>query len=223
MWIPGLSGANTACLLEVYEPILKAVARYKENSRANLFYIVCSVIGCIAGCAVFTLFVSDLVEEKNLFFLCLVISATLISAVYLLFKNRVSLTKPKNLLFFIAGFGISPALSFAITRFSLAIPDKTVLFYPLLFVSGIVLAAALILPGISFSMMLYSFGLYDLLFKALKNFELLFLLILTAGIIGGILIFSRLINRCFEKYNVYTYSTIVGFLFYTAVSLIFGL
>ncbi len=81
---------------------------------------------------------------------------------------------------------------------------------------GILVGIGKIIPGLSGSVMMISFGLYDKAIDAINNFfrdfknNLLFLINIGIGIIIGIVLFSRVIDYCITNYYIYTMSLFVG-------------
>jgi putative membrane protein len=82
-----------------------------------------------------------------------------------------------------------------------------------LFVVGVFLAAALILPGISVSYVLLIFKMYDTLLFAIKTFDLLYLLKMMIALLIGMLLVIKGLNYLIIKKNDILESVIVGFVF----------
>jgi putative membrane protein len=80
-----------------------------------------------------------------------------------------------------------------------------------LFIAGIIIAIALILPGISGSFMLLALGLYDITLNAINNVNLPFLIPLVLGIAVGTIGTTKLIEKLLQKYPGKTYMLIIGF------------
>lgn len=80
-----------------------------------------------------------------------------------------------------------------------------------LVVAGIVLAIALVLPGISVSYMLLIMGLYEQTLEAISNVNIAFLAPLFGGVFLGILLTTKLLSLLMEKYPEKIYLIILGF------------
>lgn len=78
-------------------------------------------------------------------------------------------------------------------------------------VGGLIVAFALVLPGISVTQMLYVLGIYESVIKAASSLNILALLPMICGISLGILLFARWLDLCFAKYRKLIYSIIFGF------------
>ncbi len=84
------------------------------------------------------------------------------------------------------------------------------------FLKGILIGVAKIIPGLSGSVLMISFNLYDKAIDSITNFfkdikaNFLFLANLSIGIIIGIVIFSNILNYFINNYYTYTTSLFIG-------------
>ena len=84
------------------------------------------------------------------------------------------------------------------------------------FLKGILIGVAKIIPGLSGSVLMISFNLYDKAIEAITNFfkdikaNFLFLANLSIGIIIGIVIFSNILSYFINNYYTYTTSLFIG-------------
>ena len=85
-------------------------------------------------------------------------------------------------------------LFFFLSSFSTYDTDEISLLYILF--SGIIASSAMILPGISGSLILVILGVYAYLIKALDNLELIVIFTFISGAIIGLLGFSRILKHC---------------------------
>ena len=82
-------------------------------------------------------------------------------------------------------------------------------------IGGIVVAVALVLPGISVSQMLLVIGVYEKLAAAVDALDIMTLLSfvpLAIGIAGGIFLTTSLIERAMKKHPTGTYLIVFGFI-----------
>ena len=84
------------------------------------------------------------------------------------------------------------------------------------FLKGILIGVAKIIPGLSGSVLMISFNLYDKAIDSITNFfkdikaNFLFLANLSIGIIIGIVIFSNILSYFINNYYTYTTSLFIG-------------
>src|SRR5690625_7874117 len=82
--------------------------------------------------------------------------------------------------------------------------------YVLLFFSGVFASAAMILPGISGSLVFLIMGVFPTVMAALTNFEILTMAIIAAGIFIGIVTISKIIHFFLKNYHTGTFAVIIG-------------
>lgn len=98
-----------------------------------------------------------------------------------------------------------------------------VLQFIFLFFAGIIIAVALILPGISTSFMLLAIGLYDIFIDAISNIKLNYLLPIGLGAVFGVLTTTRILENCMNKKPRPTYLLILGFVIGSVMQVFPGL
>ena len=83
-------------------------------------------------------------------------------------------------------------------------------------IGGVVIAIALVLPGISVSQMLWMLGLYETVmgaFSTLNIMELISLLPLFIGLVVGTLSSTNILDKAMKRFPQATYLIILGFVF----------
>lgn len=83
--------------------------------------------------------------------------------------------------------------------------------YAMLLVTGIIIALALILPGISTSHMLMVLGMYDAMLVAITEFDIMFIGVLGVTTLVGIFLITKPIEWTMNKFPHQTYAMIIGF------------
>ena len=81
-----------------------------------------------------------------------------------------------------------------------------------LFLSGSVAICAMILPGISGSFILLILGQYEFVINAVKEFDIVALAPALAGMVVGIMVFSRVLSWLLKHYHQVTVTLLVGFM-----------
>jgi len=77
-------------------------------------------------------------------------------------------------------------------------------------ISGIIASSAMILPGISGSLILVILGVYAYLIKSLDNLEFIVIFTFVLGAIIGLLGFSRILKYLFNNQRDVTYTFMLG-------------
>jgi len=80
------------------------------------------------------------------------------------------------------------------------------------FAAGFVAICAMILPGVSGSLLLLLMGMYQPVLLALKSFDLLVVVVFAAGAAGGLMSFSRLLRYLLSRHHDLTLAALTGFL-----------
>ena len=82
-----------------------------------------------------------------------------------------------------------------------------------IFITGMLASCAMMLPGISGSFILLILNKYVYIFTAIGYFKLPILLPFAAGVVAGLVFFSRVLSWTLERYYRVTVAFIIGLLF----------
>lgn len=212
MAVPGISGGSAAMMIGIYDDLLRAVSRCFSEPRRNIPMLLRFAIGGILGLLLMAGAISWLLTtpaEVPVRFLFLGAVAGGIPGIFR--KAGVRRLNASGLALILSG--VAAVLLMA------ALPEG--LFSPgergfgslaLQFAGGILLAAALVLPGISASHFLYMLGIYDAVMEKLSSLDLIPLIPLAAGTAVGIFLTARLIETLFERHQTGTFLVILGFM-----------
>lgn len=209
--VPGASGGTMAIILGIYDALLHAVGSFFENWKKHFLFLLQVGLGGITALLLFSgLLTSSLerfpFETKFLFM------GVICGGIPVLYKQATEdKVKIQNIIFMIIGFVIVLLLSKdqASTE-TLANPEGIGSIF-LLFIAGIVMAVALVLPGISGSLMLYVMGLFDITMTAINTRNIPFLVPLGLGVVVGTLATTKIIEALLKKYPTKMYMLILGF------------
>ena len=95
--------------------------------------------------------------------------------------------------------------------------------YLLLIIAGIVSAIALVLPGISVSYMLLVLGMYEETIRAIDEFYLPYLIPLGVGLLIGIMLTTKILEKAMNSYREGSYLIILGFVVGSVVQVFPGI
>ena len=95
-----------------------------------------------------------------------------------------------------------------ISSFTVDVTNEISLLY--IFMSGIIASSAMILPGISGSLVLVILGVYTYMIKSLDNLELVVIFTFIFGSLIGLLSFSKILKYLFKNYRDLTYTIMLG-------------
>jgi len=214
--IPGVSGGTIALLLGIYEELILTISRLnfsmineiKQNgfksfwNKLNGNFLITLLFGIGISLISFVKISASLLIDYPLFVWSFFLGLIL-STIYIIYK----LIKSWN---FINIFSVLIMIIFSIIATSISVntTENINLFYIL--ICGIIASSAMILPGISGSLILVILGVYKILIHALDNLEIKIIFTFLVGSIIGLLNFSRILKWLFIGYKNLAYSIMLG-------------
>ena len=214
--MPGISGGTIALLLGIYEELIKSISELKlslfselKNKGFNSFWkklngnFLLVLISGIGISLISFIKISATFLESFPLFIWSFFLGLIFATVYVIYK-LINHWSSLNFFFLI----ISIIFSVFLSSFSVYETDEISLFYILF--SGIIASSAMILPGISGSLILVILGVYAYLIKSLDNLELIVIFTFVLGALIGLLGFSRILKYLFNNYRESTYTIMLG-------------
>lgn len=238
--IPGVSGGTLAVMLNVYDPITEKIGNFflvdKKTKVSYFFYLLVVLIGAGTGIFLFANIIrysiTNYPKTTVLLFTLLIVPSIPFIVKGLDYKKK------KNILAFCYGAMLMIVFIFL----GLIFGDKSTevvtielsksfstLYFLKLFLCGVVAAGAMIIPGISGSLLLMMLGEYYnivYLISSLgsslkeKSFEVFIpLIILALGIGVGLVAFSKIINYLLKNYKEFTLFFIEGIITFSIIQM----
>jgi len=211
MSVPGVSGGTMAILLGIYDKLIGSISNFLKDIKGNIIYLMKFCIGAGIGIGSLAFVIKWLLDKFPLpvsfFFLGAVIGG--IPALYK--KTKESKLKISSGIYFLIGLaivisiGFIPAGNFDISS------GSGLAHYVMLLITGIIIALALVLPGISTSHMLLVLGMYDAMILAITEFDIVYIGILGISTVIGIFLITKPIEWTMNKFPHQTYCMIIGF------------
>ncbi len=127
------------------------------------------------------------------------------------YKSDTYKFKITDIIFLVIGFGTVLLMTSEPDAVITLASGDSLLSYLFLILAGVILAIALVLPGISFSFMLLVLGMYDITLKAIQDFNIPYLIPLGLGVAAGTFATARIIENLLAKHTRKTYMLIIGF------------
>ncbi|MBQ7668452.1 MAG: DUF368 domain-containing protein [Clostridia bacterium] len=232
--IPGISGATIALSLGVYDKIIHCVNNIIKEFKKSILYLIPIGIGAVLGIAVFSKIIEFCFENFRLQTSFTFIGLILGSLPMLI--KRVSgkkVTAPNVIALiigavFIAGFAFLTADTNAVSKLSNPI---------LLILVGMIGAISMVIPGLSGSLVLTALGYYDPIISTINSFtskalsfdigniwgEFFVLTFFGIGVIIGIVLFAKVIEFLFNKFETTTFYAIIGIILASPVALLINI
>jgi len=216
--VPGVSGGTMALITGIYERFISALRSVNFNFIVRLFqkdregakeswaaidlpFLIPLVLGIVSAILVGARVVVYVLEHYPgptyaFFFGLILASAGFVS-------KYVERLDTRHILLGVFSF----VMVFYITGMDEITANHSL---PIIFVAGAIAVSAMILPGISGSLILLIMGQYDYILNALNTWDMKVLTVFGAGAMTGILIFARLLNYLLEHWKSLTMAFLFG-------------
>ncbi len=206
MLLPGISGGTTAIIIGIYDKLISAVSGFFTAPKKYGLFLSEVCIGGLLGMILFAKAVLSLTECFYMPMRYLFMGLIAGSVPLLTKSSDMTFKKLPCIIFAFIGTALAAGLSFLPQTSD--IQEKS---FIMLFFAGIMIAAALILPGISTSHMLLSTGMYGPVLKAVSDTDILYLLPVMLGTLTGIFLLTKLLGYALVRFKTQSYMLITGF------------
>lgn len=200
--LPGVSGAMIAISLGIYEKGLEVISNIFIGLKNNLKFVIPVVLGFIIGILSFSKIIVNLLNNCYLPTMLLFIGLIIGSVSKM--KKSINLKNKINIVYFLFTLIISILLSFLKQEH-----DALYSFY-ILILMGFIEAISMVVPGLSGTALLMTFGYYNQIMFAFSTFNIKILTPFIVGTVLGIFLISKLINYLFKNYREKTNIVIYG-------------
>ena len=213
--VPGVSGGTIAFITGILEPLLDGLRKInlslfgiiKQQGFKAAFhhingpFLICVFGGILTSIFAFAKLISWLIEFHAVPVWSLFFGLILYAVVHMLKQvNQFSLIR-------IVLFVLGAVFAWGISVLNPIAMDATYLTF---FISGVIAICAMILPGISGSLILLIMGMYPAVLAAAKNFDILYLICFAAGCGLGLLSFSHVLSALLRKFHDATLLFLIG-------------
>ena len=214
--MPGVSGGTIALLVGIYEELIKSISELnislfselKKNGfksfwkKLNGNFLLVLSLGIGISLISFVKISANLLENFPLFIWSFFLGL-IFATIYVIYKliNNWSVVS----LFFLV-----TSILFSLFLSSFSIYETTEISLLFVLFSGIIASSAMILPGISGSLILVILGVYAYLIKSIDNLEFIVIFTFILGAIIGLLGFSRILKYLFKNHRNVTYTIMLG-------------
>lgn len=219
--VPGVSGGTIALIAGIYHRLINAIGSvdlsiwhiWRQKGLVNGFiavwrhldatFIVCLLAGIATSFITLAGLIGKLLEEQPLYIWSLFFGLV-VATVFILLKSITHWTWQRGVLFIL---GLVAAVGISQLPLMSGTPS---LFY--LFFSGAIAICAMILPGVSGSFILLLLGSYKVILDAVHHRDFVTILTVMAGMLVGILLFSKLLKWLLARYYQGTLAILTGFI-----------
>ena len=220
--VPGLSGSVIFVILNIYEGCINSIYEliHLKNIKKNILFLLPILIGIVLGILLFGRIIKYLLDKFPLPTSAAFLGFIL-GTIPFIFKeaDKKGFHKKYYITFFISFF-LGLMLTIMETKADFTQLSNTNLFQKLEL--GFVLASGDIIPGISSTVLLTIFGMYDIYLKALAEINILFFVPVILGFALGAIFFVVLMKYLLKNFYGFTYYAIVGFVIATVPAMLRG-
>jgi len=213
MSVPGVSGGTMAIILGIYDKLISSISGFLKDIKNNFLYLVKFGIGACAGIGTLAFVIKWLLEKFPLPVSFFFLGAVIGGIPALTKKVDTGRSKIAAAFYFLSGLIIVIAIGFIPTGNFNITAGTGLVHYVMLLVTGVVIALALVLPGISTSHMLLVLGMYDSMIAAITNFDIVYIALLGISTLIGVFLITKPIEWTMNKFPHQTYCMIIGFVF----------
>lgn len=210
--IPGVSGGTMAVVLNIYDKLIDSVSNFRKDFKKSIMFLLPIGIGAVLGIVAFSKLIEFLLTNyplaTNFFFIGLILGS-----IPMIFKRATEdRFRPSSLvpfLLFLIGMLVLSSFSDGAMSGEVVSQLSAGIFIKLLVCSAIA-AAAMILPGVSGSMVMVILGTYNTVLTAISSMNILMLVPVGIGVLIGIVGGAKVIDLCLKKFPQATFFAILG-------------
>lgn len=230
--VPGVSGGTIAFLMGFYDKFIGSVndliSGTKHERISAIKYLVKLGIGWLIGMGL-AVSVLAAVFEKGIYYVSsLFIGFILFAVPVMIYEEKEHLKNAKNAAFILLGLVTVVSISIIGTSNTADTSNMNIGMFLYALTAGIAAISAMVLPGISGSTLLLTFGLYVPTVNAVKqliNFDfsgLPLVIAIGTGVLAGIAVSVRIIKKSLEKYRGQTIYTVIGMMIGSLYAIVQG-
>jgi len=211
--IPGVSFGAVALLLNIYEKILNSLNL--GNIKKNSHFLILLCAGCLCGIFLFSKLFTFLIVEYEMFtYYCF--TGMIVGCTPMIYK-RAKFDKVRflNVAIFVMAFAFMIFLAFIgdgshVNKTLAQLGGMSIPLLIWIFFAGFISAVAMIIPGISGSIVLLMLGAYTVAIEALSTFNIIIIAVIGSGTVMGILTGAKLIKALLGYHPQAVYSAVIG-------------
>ncbi len=239
--IPGVSGGTMAVSFGIYDDVIHAFTHVRKELKLSMKILLPLVAGALIGVAGFSMVIEWLLAEHTLYTAFAFVGLILGGLPILIQSFKDSLNKEErkpgliHIVLFVVFFlivtwmGVADISGGGHETISLGVGPLIALFFV-----GLVSAAAMVIPGISGSLLMLIMGYYYAVVYTINGFTsnlaafnisalIPFTVLLIAyalGMVVGIILISKIIDYFFINYPGFTYASILGLVLASPIAVV---
>tara|TARA_E500000331_G_scaffold198684_1_gene190850 strand:- start:327 stop:1220 length:894 start_codon:yes stop_codon:yes gene_type:complete len=218
--VPGVSGGTMALALGIYKQFIEAIKSFdliwlksclslnlrEIQSRPHFSFLIPLAFGGVCAIIFFTKIISLpslLITNPEAIYA--LFSGLVLGSAIILLKDASNVSALYSVSLVLGGLSLG---IFILTAAPTNLPDTTTT----LFLAGVLATGAMVLPGVSGSLVLLIIGKYTTILNALSTFDLHLLIPFSIGALTGLTAMSRVLSWIINQHNLSFRLVMCGFL-----------
>ncbi len=212
MTVPGVSGGSTAMITGIYDRLVSSMSRIFSEPKQSIPFLLKFSVGAAAGVFLLAGLIGAALDTPAGLPLRFFFLGAVAGGIPLIFrKAELDRLSAGCIALILAGAAAVLLLSRLPEGLFSPVKDGAVASV-IQFAGGIIIAAALVLPGISCSHMMLMMGIYEPITDSISRLDILSLLPTAAGLAVGTFLTARVLERLIENHGRGCYLVILGFM-----------
>ncbi|MGN0814322.1 MAG: DUF368 domain-containing protein [Candidatus Coproplasma sp.] len=218
MIIPGVSGGTLAVLLKIYDQMINAISNLKKDFKNSFYFLLPIALGAVLAFAAMYYPLKYALQYAPLPTVLLFAGLMAGSCPKLISDARANGFKKRDLAIILIPFAFVIGICFIPGMGDVNLGDDMAWYtYITLFLAAILASCALVVPGISGSMLMMLFGFYEPLLNTISLIRtsplhsIIVLGIFVLGVLVGFFTIAKLMQYLLKKFPRATYWAIAGF------------
>ena len=212
--IPGVSAGSIAVFLNVYDKFFNTIS--VATVKKNWLYTICFLLGWAVGLfGVSNIIIYLLENHRMIISFCFI--GLILGCVPLIYKKATrDKVKPVNISFFVIALAFMVFLAFQSGDLSSGrtieqLGDITPAVLAWIFLLSFISSAAMLIPGIGGSLMMFVLGIYTIYVESVSSLNLILLATFVVSMILGVLAGIALTKKILEAFPQALYFAVLGF------------
>lgn len=206
----GISSGVFCVIFGIYETLVNSILNFFSDWKKNLKFLFPIILGVFIGIILFGnilkfLFTSFYMQT------CFCIIGFILGGIPALLKQNTKRIDLNSIIFLLFTLFFSLYLVAIESASYNNFTNTASISYSRLIISGFFMSAGIVIPGVSSTVILMLFGIYDIYLNAISVLNITILFPIAIGIIIGGFIFLKLIQFLLKHFSQYTYYAICGF------------
>ena len=210
--LPGISSGVLCVIFGIYETLLNCVLNFFKNIKYNFKILFPIGLGTFFGVILLGnvlkyVFYAYPIQTKFLFI------GLIVGSVPELLKkaNSRQTFKLHYLIYLFFSFGVGLLLVYIENKLNSSVNGDSEFSFIFLVISGFMMSAGVIIPGVSSTLILMLLGVYDAYLISVSSLYVPFLFPLAVGLFIGAIFFMKLIKFLLDNFYAQTFFSIIGF------------